>query len=356
MSTIEAWRDLTEQQQQLEVSEKVSYNAAREAQARIEAAPPCELMVPTVYLTHHHLQEYIAHMQKGAEEFLRVLQQTRYVFSFFRDDAKERASGAGEGRQQAQGRTKSCVSPTDPRAQSRSHLEPGVDLEIKHNPLNENGGNGAAGKEEVIVHVKDEDQELVLMKEGYMGEQQKQVVVEDDEQEKGKRVDPESSSRPLQQHSPAQRHWRQREMVVVVEKNGPDVEEQKAMVEEQEEKGEGQQPVVIRQEQKDMGKPAQAQAPPLPLPAPAPPPPPQQEHAQEQQQQSESPPPPLSQQQRQQQQQQPQQLPAKAPPSPWPPSTLQELPASLGALIARSDPFVSWCGVKDVEGEHGDED
>ena len=49
-------------------------------------------------------------------------------------------------------------------------------------------------EQEVIVHVQDEDQELVLMEAGRMGEQQKQVVVEDEEQEKGKRVDPESSS------------------------------------------------------------------------------------------------------------------------------------------------------------------
>ena len=44
---MEAWWDLTEQQQ-LEVSEKVSHDAAREAQARIEAATPSALMVPTI--------------------------------------------------------------------------------------------------------------------------------------------------------------------------------------------------------------------------------------------------------------------------------------------------------------------
>ena len=112
------------------------------------------------------------------------------------------------------------------------------------------------------------------------------------------------------------------------------------VVEEQEGKGEGQQSVVIRQEQEEMWKLAEAQAPPLPLPAPAPPP--QQEHAQEQQQQSESPPPP-------QHQQQQQQLTVKAPPTPWRPPTLQDLPAGLGALNARSDPFGTWCGVRDDE-------
>ena len=138
-------------------------------------------------------------------------------------------------------------------------------------------------------------------------------------------------------------------VVAVEEEDGSDVGEKKAVVEEQEEKGEGQQPVVIR-EQEEMGKPAEAQAPPFPLPAPAPPL--QQEHPQVQQQQSESPPPPPPQPQQQQQQQ----LPAKAPPTSRPPPTLQELPAGLGALIARSDPFGTWCGVRDDAGEHGDED
>ena len=60
-------------------------------------------------------------------------------------------------------------------------------------------------EQNVIVHVQDEDQESVLMEEGRMGEHQNQVVVE---QEKGKRVDPESSSPPpSQQHLPAQQHW-----------------------------------------------------------------------------------------------------------------------------------------------------
>ena len=54
------------------------------------------------------------------------------------------------------------------------------------------------------------------------------------------------------------------------EEDGSDVEEQKAVVEEQEEKGKGQQPVAIRQEQEENGNPVEAQAPPLPLPAPAP--------------------------------------------------------------------------------------
>ena len=179
-------------------------------------------------------------------------------------------------------------------------------------------------EQEVIVHVQDEGQELVLMEEGRMGEHQNQVVVE---QEKGKRVDPESSPSPPQQHSPAQQHWRQQEMVVVVEEeDGSDVEEQKAVVEEQGEKGEGQQPVVIRQEQKEMGKPADAQVSPLPRPAPAPPP--QQEHAQAHQQQSESPPPPPP----QQQQQQRQQLPVKAPlppPPPLPPEISMAVDGSL---------------------------
>ena len=78
------------------VSEKVNYNAAREAQARIEAVTPSGqlLMVHTIYLTHQ--QECIAHMQKRVEEFLRVLQQTRDVFSVLHADAKERASSAGE--------------------------------------------------------------------------------------------------------------------------------------------------------------------------------------------------------------------------------------------------------------------
>ena len=134
------------------------------------------------------------------------------------------------------------------------------------------------------------------------------------------------------------------------EEDGSDVEEQKAVVEEQEEKGEGQKPVVIRQEQEQMEKLAEAQAPQLPLPAPAPPS--QQEHAHEHQQQSESSPPPPPQHQQHQQHQ----LPTKAPPMPWPPPTLQELLAGLGALIARSDPFGPWCGVSDGEGEHGDDD
>ena len=133
-------------------------------------------------------------MQKGAEEFLRVLQQTRDILSVLRPDAKERARRAGEERQQAQERSKSCVSRTDLLAQSRSHLEPGIDLEIRHNPPKENGGSGAAETEEVLVHVQDEDEELVLMEESRMGGQQKQVVVEDEQQETGKRVDPESSS------------------------------------------------------------------------------------------------------------------------------------------------------------------
>ena len=90
-------------------------------------------------------------------------------------------------------------------------------------------------EQEVIVHVQDEGQELVLMEEGRMGEHQNQVVVE-----------------------------------------------------EKKEKGEGLQPVVIRQEHEEMGKPSEAQVPPLPLPATAIPP--QQEHAQEHQQQSEPQP------------------------------------------------------------------
>ena len=97
-------------------------------------------------------------MQKGADEFLRVLQQ---VFSVLRVDAIERASRAGEGRHQAQERTKRFVSPTDLLAQSRSHLEPGIDLENWNNPLEENGDSGVARKEEVIVHVQDQDQEFV---------------------------------------------------------------------------------------------------------------------------------------------------------------------------------------------------
>ena len=75
--------------------------------------------------------------------------------------------------------------------------------------------------------------------------------------------------------------------VVVGQDDGTDVEEQKAEVEEQEGKAEGQQPVVILQEQEERGKPAEAQAPPLPLRAP----PPQQEHAQEQQLKAPPPPP-----------------------------------------------------------------
>ena len=72
--------------------------------------------------------------------------------------------------------------------------------------------------------------------------------------------------------------------VVVGQDDGTDVEEQKAEVEEQEGKAEGQQPVVILQEQEERGKPAEAQAPPLA-------PPPQQEHAQEQQLKAPPPPP-----------------------------------------------------------------
>ena len=60
-------------------------------------------------------------------------------------------------------------------------------------------------------------------------------------------------------------------------KTGSVAEEQKAVVEEQGDKGEGQQPVMIRQEQKEMGKPGEAKVPPLPHSAPAPPP--QQENA-----------------------------------------------------------------------------
>ena len=81
---------------------------------------------------------------------------------------------------------------------------------------------------------------------------------------------------------------KQHEMMVVVgQDDGTDVEEQKAEVQEQEDKTEGQQPVVILQEQQERGKPAEAQAPPLPLPAPSP----QQEHAQEQQLKAPPPPP-----------------------------------------------------------------
>ena len=52
-----------------------------------------------------------------------------------------------------------------------------------------------------------------------------------------------------------------------------------------------------------------------------------------------------------------QQLPAKAPPSPWPPPKLQGLSAGLRALIARSDPSVTWrwFGVG-YDGGHGKED
>ena len=70
--------------------------STREAQARVEAATPSKLMVPTIYLTHHEQQEYIAHMQKGVEQFLRVLHKTRDVFSVFRADVKEKTSRAGE--------------------------------------------------------------------------------------------------------------------------------------------------------------------------------------------------------------------------------------------------------------------
>ena len=52
-----------------------------------------------------------------------------------------------------------------------------------------------------------------------------------------------------------------------------------------------------------------------------------------------------------------QQLPAKAPPSPWPPPKIQGLPVGLRALIARSDPFGTWWwfGVR-YDGGHGKED
>ena len=139
------------------------------------------------------------------------------------------------------------------------------------------------------------------------------MVVKDEDQEKAKRVGPESSSPPPpEQHLLAQQYWRQQEIIVVVEEeDGSDVEELEAVVEEQEAKREGQQPVAIRQNQEKTGKAAaEVQAPPLPLPAPALPP--QHEHAQARQQQSESPPPSPSQQQQQRQQQQ---LPAKAPPT-----------------------------------------
>ena len=51
------------------------------------------------------------------------------------------------------------------------------------------------------------------------------------------------------------------------------------------------------------------------------------------------------------------QLPAKAPPSPWPARKLRGLPAGLRALIARSDPFGTWWwfGVR-YDGGHGKED
>ena len=96
-------------------------------------------MVHTFCLTHHHQLEYIAHMQKGAKEFLRVLQQTRDVCSALRVDAKEKSPRAGKERQHAQERSISCVSPTDLLAQSRSHLTPRIDLEIGHNPLKTTG-------------------------------------------------------------------------------------------------------------------------------------------------------------------------------------------------------------------------
>ena len=50
-------------------------------------------MVPTIYLFHHHYLEYIAHMQKGVEAFLRVLQQTRDVFSVLCAERKSIKSG-----------------------------------------------------------------------------------------------------------------------------------------------------------------------------------------------------------------------------------------------------------------------
>ena len=52
-----------------------------------------------------------------------------------------------------------------------------------------------------------------------------------------------------------------------------------------------------------------------------------------------------------------QRLPAEAPTSPWPPPTLQGLPAGLRALIARSDPSGTrwWFDVK-YDGGHGKED
>ena len=50
--------------------------------------------------------------------------------------------------------------------------------------------------------------------------------------------------------------------------------------------------------------------------------------------------------------QQQKQPPAKAPPTLWPPPTLQDLPAGLRALIARSDPSERWwLGVR-YDGEH----
>ena len=51
------------------------------------------------------------------------------------------------------------------------------------------------------MHVEDEDQELVFLEKARMGEQQKQVVVGDEEQEKGTRVDPNSSSSPPPQNT-----------------------------------------------------------------------------------------------------------------------------------------------------------
>lgn len=144
--------------------------STREAQARVEAATPSKLMVPTIYLTHHEQQEYIAHMQKGVEQFLRVLHKTRDVFSVFRADVKEKTSRAGEERQQLQEWRIRCVSPTDLLAQSRSHLGLGVDLAIGHNPLKENEG-WAAGKDEqeVIVHVQYQDQESFFTEKGPHG-------------------------------------------------------------------------------------------------------------------------------------------------------------------------------------------
>ena len=80
MSAMDALWALPEQQQ-WELCERVSYNLATEAQNRIKAATPPQLLaVPCIHLTYQQKLVYMAHVQKGCREYLRVLDATRDIF------------------------------------------------------------------------------------------------------------------------------------------------------------------------------------------------------------------------------------------------------------------------------------